>query len=175
MRVYTIGHSNKPFEDLVERLKRHGVVNLIDVRSKPFSRYNPQFNHMELRDRLPLEDISYRFKGHQLGGMPDDDALKTGGRPDYKKIRASFDYRVGLSELIERELPWPERAGASVLMCSEQDPINCHRRRLIGEDLVQRKFELVHILKDGSLLTEYDLRERLGENQPTIFDMFGGD
>jgi len=168
-RVYTIGHSNRPTEHLVARLKRHGVKVLADVRSRPFSRHNPQFNRYEIAEVLRQASIPYVWMGHALGGMPDDPALKIGGRADYAKIRRSQPYQDGLEDLVTGlESPLTPVA----LMCSEQDPSGCHRRRLVGVDLVSRGYELVHILGDGELATEHDIREGTGENQPSVLDLF---
>ena len=75
-RVFTIGHSNKPVEDLLERLGRHGIAVVVDVRSKPFSSYNPQFNRDDVCESLRLTGRPYIFSGHSLGGMPEDPALR---------------------------------------------------------------------------------------------------
>lgn len=169
-RVYTIGHSNRPVGHLIYRLKQHGVRVLVDVRSKPFSRYNPQFNRHDVAESLREAGIPYVWLGHALGGVPDDPALKTRGRPDYEKIRKSQDYQAGLADLaMGLESPVTPMA----LMCSEQDPSGCHRRRLVGADLLERGYEVVHIMGDGELRTEHEIRETMGENQPSVFDMFG--
>lgn len=169
-RVYTIGHSNRPVEHLVARLKRHGVRVLVDVRSRPFSRHNPQFNRHEVAEVLRQAAIPYVWLGHSLGGMPDDPALSVAGRANYEKIRATEKYQNGLSDL-EKGI----RSGSTpvALMCSEQDPSGCHRRRLVGADLIERGYELVHIMGDGVLATEHEIREAAGENQPSVLDMFG--
>lgn len=169
-RVYTIGHSNRPVEHLVDRLRRHGVKVLVDVRSRPFSRHNPQFNRHDVAEALRVAGIPYVWLGHSLGGVPDDPSLNTRGKPDYDKIRKSQRYQDGLADLaIGLESPLVPMA----LMCSEQDPSGCHRRRLVGADLIERGYELVHIMGDGELRTEHQIREGTGENQPSVFDLFG--
>lgn len=169
-RIYTIGHSNKPVEDLIERLARHGVVVVVDVRSKPFSSYNPQFNREDVCESLRLTGRPYVFSGHSLGGMPDDPELRTRqGKADYNKIRETPLYRKELGGLL-RMLQTP--LGPAALMCSEADPTGCHRRRLVGADLVKAGVEVVHILGDGSLATEHEIREGTGENQPSAVDLF---
>ena len=171
-RVYTIGHSNRPVQHLIDRLNRHGIKVLVDVRSRPFSRHNPQFNRHDVSEALRKAGIPYVWLGHSIGGVPDDPELKSYGRPDYAKIRASEGYQKGMDDLVSGlESP----LGPVALMCSEQDPAGCHRRRLVGVDLIDRGYELVHVMGDGELATEHDVREGTGENQPSVFDMFGGD
>ena len=170
-RVYTIGHSNKPVDDLLDRLGRHGVQIVVDVRSKPFSSYNPQFNREAVCESLRQSGRPYVFSGHSLGGMPDDPELRAqDGQADYGKIRESPLYRKELAGLLRAVDLGP---GPMALMCSEADPTMCHRRRLVGTDLVEAGVEVVHILGDGSLQTEDEVRERLGENQPSVLDVFG--
>lgn len=170
MTIYTIGHSNRPAEHLVDRLRRHGVRTLVDVRSTPFSSYNPQFNRPDIARTLAAAGTPYIWLGHSLGGTPESPSLRSYGRPDYDKIRATERYQNGISDLL-RGVSSP--IAPLALMCSEQDPTDCHRRKLVGADLVARGHELVHIMGDGALVRELDLRDRTGENQPTVFDVFG--
>lgn len=171
--IYTIGHSNTPVEHLIERLDRHGIAVVVDVRSRPYSRHNPQFNRPELAEHLRLTGRPYVFSGHSLGGMPDDASLLTAdGLPDYAKIRASAAYQRELAAVVRGVQDG--RLGRVAIMCSEADPSGCHRRRLVGVDLVERGLGLVHVLGDGTLRTEHELREILGENQPSVLDLFGG-
>lgn len=170
--VYTIGHSNRPSSHLLARLQRHGVKVLVDVRSRPFSRHNPQFNRYEIAEELQQAGIPYLWVGHSLGGVPDDPSLKTAGSPDYDKIRVTEKYRAAIDDLV-RGLEHPQVPLVPMaLMCSEQDPSGCHRRRLVGSDLIALGYDLVHIMGDGVLASEHDIREGTGENQPSAFDIF---
>lgn len=171
-RIYTVGHSNKPVEYLIGLLDRHQITVVVDIRSKPFSKYSPQFNRAELAESLRLAGRPYVFSGHSLGGMPEDASLRDQeGRPDYDKIRESPAYQKELADVAR--IVEDGRIGQVALMCSEADPTKCHRRRLVGVDIVARGLELVHIMGDGSLVTEHEIRERLGENQPSVLDLFG--
>jgi len=169
MRLYTIGHSNFSTEELVERLRAHDIGVLVDVRSKPFSRYNPHFNRYVLSEDLRKAGIPYVWLGHSIGGVPDDPALLTQGKPDYDKIRASEAYQHGLEQL-RKGMGLNAHLGELAIMCGEQDPTGCHRRRLIGADMVEEGVELAHIMRDGSVVPEHEIRERLGENQPSVLD-----
>lgn len=171
-RVYTIGHSNKPVEDLLDRVARHGVLVVVDVRSKPYSRYNPQFNREDVCESLRQTGRPYVFSGHSLGGMPDDPELRgPDGKIDYDKIRETPLYRTEFAGLLRAVNV--KMLGPMAIMCSEADPTLCHRRRLVGADLVKAGVEVVHIMGDGTLQTEDEIRERLGENQPSVLDLFG--
>ena len=172
MRMYTIGHSNLSTEELIERLRSYKIGVLVDVRSKPFSRYNPHFNRYVIAEDLRKAGIPYVWLGHSIGGMPDDPDLLTRGKVDFDKVRASEAYQDGIEQL-KKLMRLSSQFGEAVILCGEQDPTGCHRRRLIGADLVKQEIELLHIVKDGELVPEHEVRERLGENQPSVFDLLG--
>ena len=68
VRIYTIGHSTRPIEEFLEILKHYGISELIDIRTIPRSRYNPQFNGPELAHVLRNHHIGYRHQKN-LGGL----------------------------------------------------------------------------------------------------------
>ena len=70
--VFTIGHSTHPQEDFIALLCQHSITALCDVRSRPYSRINPQFNREELEEALRPHGIAYRFLGKELGARSDD-------------------------------------------------------------------------------------------------------
>jgi uncharacterized protein (DUF488 family) len=70
--IYSIGHGNKKIEAFIDELKSVEVQFLLDIRSKPFSKWNPQFNQNELKFKLEENGIKYVFVGDTLGGLPDD-------------------------------------------------------------------------------------------------------
>jgi len=70
--VFTIGHSTDPQERFIALLRQHGIIALCDVRSKPYSQMNPQFNREELEEALLAHGIAYRFLGEELGARSDD-------------------------------------------------------------------------------------------------------
>src|SRR6476620_1706721 len=100
--LFSIGHSNVAATRLIVLLEQHSIRTLCDVRSAPYSRYNPQFNRESLAESLRAEAIAYRFMGDSLGGKPADGALRTedGALPDYDKIAASPVFLRGLDQLI---------------------------------------------------------------------------
>lgn len=161
IQLYSIGHSNIPVERLVALLRQHAIATLCDVRSAPYSRYNPQFNREDLSESLRAEGIAYRFMGDTLGGKPADAALRTedGALPDYAKIAASPSFARGLRQLIDLGARQP-----TAFMCSEADYRVCHRHRLIVPALIERGVTVWHIMPDGSL-------ER-GEIEPQQTRMF---
>ena len=163
MLLYTIGHSNLPAEDFIAHLEQHGITLLVDVRSRPYSRYFPHFNKSRLENFLPEHGITYHFAGLHLGGRPDDPTVYREGDIDYEAVMQRDWYQAGLHDLLALVAG---TAGPAAIMCSEGDPDRCHRHHLIARSLVDPVLRLteyapvavVHILRDGSLrpVTESD-------------------
>jgi uncharacterized protein (DUF488 family) len=148
VQLYSIGHSNVPIERLIALLEQHAITTLCDVRSMPYSRYNPQFNRENLAGALRATPIAYHFMGDTLGGKPADDTLRTedGALPDYDKIAASSVFLRGLDQLIALGA-----SGPTAFMCSEADYHICHRHRLIAPALIGRGILVWHIMPDGGI------------------------
>jgi uncharacterized protein (DUF488 family) len=168
--IYTIGHSNQPVEQLLALLRRHAIEVLTDVRSAPYSRYASQFNQRELQAALREAGVQYVFLGKELGGRPEDESLYDDeGHVDYRRVSRTTPFRDG----IERVKRGAERYRVA-LMCSEEDPTDCHRRLLVGRVLRDDGVELLHIRGDGRLDRDDDLPET-ALDQPHQPSLFGGE
>ena len=144
--IFTIGHGSEPFSDLEQRLTRHHVQTIIDVRSIPYSKHAPDFRKKAIVGIAAASGIGYRWLGDRLGGRPDDPALlSTDGRPDFDKIAATPAFAAGLDEIEALS-----RTSHVALLCSELDPESCHRMTLLAPALETRGYHIVHILGDGS-------------------------
>ena len=141
--LYSIGHGNKSIETLIEELKHFGINYLIDIRSKPYSKYNPQFNQNELKFSLLNRNIKYTFMGNVLGGLPDDISCYTNGHVDYNKLKEKDFFKKGLQRLIIAN----DKKINVAIMCSESKPEECHRTKLIGEELKHKGIILNHITR----------------------------
>jgi uncharacterized protein (DUF488 family) len=83
--IYTVGHSNLPASKFIHLLQQAQIELLVDVRSSPYSQYNPHFNREVLRTRLKDAGIAYDYEGERLGGRPKDPACyKEGHLPNGK-------------------------------------------------------------------------------------------
>jgi uncharacterized protein (DUF488 family) len=143
--ILTIGHSTRPIEEFVGMLQAHGVERLIDVRTVPKSRYNPQFQSEALAASLKSAGIEYRHMPG-LGGLRHarKDSTNTGWRND--SFRGYADYM----ETPEFERNLEELIGLSeekrtVVMCAEAVPWRCHRS-LIADALTARGIVAEHIM-----------------------------
>ena len=145
--LWTIGHSTKPIEEFVSLLRAHTVQRLVDVRTIPRSRYNPQFNTEALANSLTGAAVSYQHIVH-LGGLrtPRKNSVNTGWRND--SFRGYADYME--SETFERalnELMADSQELRIAIMCAEAVSWRCHRS-LIADALVSRGWEVRHIMSE---------------------------
>lgn len=149
--LYTIGHGNRKAEELLDLLKRHEIDYLVDVRSMPFSKFNPQFNKPVLTDFLKANQIRYVYLGDLLGGKPKKkECYQENGLPNYEKIKEQDFFLKG----IERLKNAYEKNLRLAFMCSETNPSECHRSRLITPVLLKEGVMIKHIDEEGNLLDQ---------------------
>ncbi len=159
LRVFTIGHSTRDFDEVLEMLRENGVTELVDVRSFPSSRKFPQWNQEAIKDALPA-DIPYQWI-KDLGGRrytPVDVVSPNGGWRvkafrDYADYMETDEFRSGLAELLK-----VANEALPAIMCSEAVPWRCHRR-LITDALIVAGVEVFNIMSATSTkaaeLTEF--------------------
>jgi uncharacterized protein (DUF488 family) len=154
--VHTIGHSNHPIERFIALLRQHGVATLVDVRSRPYSRWAPQFQKSALARSLADERIAYVFLGSELGGRPDGkEFYDAEGRVDYERRTGAREFQVGVDRLVEIA-----RDASTAILCAEEDPGNCHRRLLVTPTLQRKDVAVLHIRGDGRVQPEDELSGR---------------
>lgn len=163
-RLFTVGHSVMQSSTFLEVLQRLGISLVIDVRSKPQSYRFPHFDEVELEKILGTAGINYLFLGEELGGRPEDPkAYGSDGLVDYRARRKSRAFLDGIERLLE-EL----RQSDLVLMCAEEDPLNCHRFLMICPELVTLGVEPNHIRKGGIIETQTEADDRLLRSQQLV-------
>jgi uncharacterized protein (DUF488 family) len=167
--IYSIGHGTRKIEVLIQLLKENDIRYLADVRSRPYSRFNPQYNRERLAASLGKEGITYVFMGDTLGGRPaDPDCYDLEGKVDYEKIRTKDFYQKG----IERLQTAYAKDISMAIMCSESNPAHCHRTKLIGQTLDALQIALQHIDEKGVLKTQAAVMKEVNNNSAgqTLFD-----
>src|SRR5207237_7701781 len=95
----TICHSKLEFRKFVALLKQHGIQAVADVRSSPYSQYNPQFNREPLQRALCEQGISYVFLGEELGARRSESECYVDGRADYSLIAQTPGFKRGLDRI----------------------------------------------------------------------------
>jgi uncharacterized protein (DUF488 family) len=165
--TWTIGHSNHTSDRLLELLVGHAIGVVVDVRSSPYSRYSSHFNKEQLQRALESQGIRYVYLGGPLGGRPPDSSMyDADGRVRYDRVAAGSDF-IGAVERLLRGADEHRIA----LLCGEEDPISCHRRRLVGRTLRERGVTLAHIRGDGTVTTETELEARETIEFPERFQL----
>jgi len=154
--VFTIGHSTHSIEAFFALLRQHGIAALADVRSSPYSRFNPQFNRENLQDSLKENGIRYVFLGKELGARSEDRSCYLNGRVQYGRLAQTPIFRSGLERV---------RQGTArfriAMMCAEKEPLECHRTLLVAKALVESGDTVLHIHADGHLEAHEDAMTRL--------------
>lgn len=142
--VFTIGHSTHPWDEFRDLLRAHGIERLIDVRTVPRSRHNPQFNRETLAAKLRGARISYVHL-KKLGGLrhAKRDSANTGWRNASFRGYADYMQTPEFDRALQRLIKLA-RTKRSAIMCAEAVPWRCHRS-LIADALTIRKIPVFHI------------------------------
>jgi uncharacterized protein (DUF488 family) len=159
MKIYTIGHSAHPQEKFLQLLSNNEIKTLVDVRTMPASRFQPQFNKENLEYFLPKQYIQYVFAGKFLGGRPSDPScykkrtLPSEGanylhEVDYPEVMKKSWFLKGIDRLLKLA-----EEQITTVMCSEEDPALCHRHHLIAKFIMYEfpEIEVMHIRGDGTI------------------------
>lgn len=154
--VLTIGHSNHPIEKFVELARLHGVSAVVDVRSAPYSRFNPQFNRDAFAEALKQQGIAYVFLGRELGARSNDRSCYDNGRVQYRRLAETETFRSGIEQVLSGA-----QALRIALMCAEKEPLECHRTLLVSRALVAVGTPVTHILANGGAESHKESMKRL--------------
>lgn len=144
--LYTIGHSTHSSNRVIELLHKHRITAIVDVRSSPYSRMNPQFNRESFSTLLKEHEIVYVFLGKELGARSEDPNSYIAGKVQFNLIAQTELFQSGLDRVIQGM----DKYRLS-LMCAEKDPLICHRTILVCRHLADRGIEIKHILENGQL------------------------
>ena len=150
-------------------LKDFGIEYLIDVRSQPYSKFNPQFNQNDLKFFLERNGIKYVFMGDTIGGRPEDSSCyDSEGKVDYEAVKTKEFFLNGIDRL---KTAYNKDINV-VIMCSESKPCECHRSKLIGKVLVTDNIVLKHIDEKGKLKDQLTVINELNKGL-SEYDLFG--
>jgi uncharacterized protein (DUF488 family) len=162
--LYSVGHSNHTEEKFLGLLRQHEIEVLVDVRSQPSSRYNPQYNSGPLKALVAAAGMRYLFMGDQLGGRPEgEDLLDDEGHALYHRMADAPEFLEGIARL-ERGV----RDYRCTVMCSEEDPAVCHRYLLVTRVIRERGVDVRHIRGDGRLQSDDEIGSK--DKQGLLFD-----
>lgn len=171
--IYTIGHSTNPVDYFIGLLNRYRINCVVDVRSIPFSKHAQQYNMEEIKAVLHKNGIYYIHMGDELGARRKERELYSDeGFVDFEKVRKNEIFRNGIKRIIEGI-----KKGYSIaLMCTEKEPINCHRCILVAREFYDRGYDVYNITQEGEIQTQAMIEDRLldiyfkDRNQISLFD-----
>jgi uncharacterized protein (DUF488 family) len=168
--IFTIGHSNLDLETFIKLLKANDIEVLVDVRSRPYSYFASQFNKIRIQKAIKPNKMKYLFLGKELGGMPEgSEFYDSEGHALYSKIAESPLFAEGIERLIKGIKQY-----RVAIMCSEENPINCHRRLLVGKVLADHGVNILHIRGDSRIQSEDDItrENNISKNDETQQNLF---
>jgi len=146
LTLWTIGHSNRPVDELIAMLTQAGISTLVDVRAQPHSARHPQFNEESLRASCGQANIVYHWAGRHLGGKR---ALQHNsphialdeGRRGFADHMGTESFQRAVSQVAGLAA-----RGPTALLCAERDPQQCHRA-LIADYLLLQGMRVMHLVE----------------------------
>lgn len=161
--LYSIGHGHKSFEELIQELLSFDISFLIDVRSNPFSKWASHFNRGVIENQLKGFPIKYAYWGDIIGGKPlDESCYDNDGFFDYHKMALMPQFITGLRRLIAAH----EQHLKVAVMCSESNPSECHRSKLIGRELYfDADISMAHIIAPNKIRTQVEIMTELDQGK----------
>lgn len=160
MVCYTIGHSTRSLEDFIYIIKQYKINCIMDVRRVPYAsnEYTEVFNREFLDIKLKGKGIRYIYCGKELGGrMKKEGVIDEEGDVDFDKIIINPLFQKGI-ETIGREIKNGQKIS---LLCSERNPLNCHRSILIGYALSKAGIFVEHIIDENNTKSQSRIEEEL--------------
>lgn len=154
--IFTLGHSTHKIEKFIDLLKMHNITAVCDVRSSPFSKYNPQYNCDNLKNTLLDTNIKYVLLGKELGARTDDKTCYKNNQVQFELLAKTELFQKGLERVINGTKKFN-----IALVCAEKDPIECHRTLLVSRELEKKGFIIHHILDNGNIEKQEELIARI--------------
>lgn len=169
--IFSIGHGQKTIDEFLAELQSFNIQYLVDVRTTPFSKWAQHFNKGFIENILKNVGIQYLFMGDSIGGRPqNEECYDDKGYFDYKRMAEESNFQEGLKRLVKAD----SLHCRVVVMCSESDPAECHRSKLIGRELYFRHdLNINHIIdvnktKDQSSIM-IDLTKEIWRPEGNLF------
>ncbi len=155
-RLYSIGHSNQSQEEFLGMLSAFDINCVVDVRTVPASKYSPQFNQEPLRMFLNRNGIEYLHFGEEFGARRSD-CLDDNGMVNFEAAVETPNFKHGVTRIIHGL----EQDYRIAFMCSEAEPLECHRFALVSRYFHDNGIDVQHIRKGSVLVSHSDLEKEM--------------
>lgn len=154
-KIYSIGYSGIVIEDFIKILKKNEINCVIDVRSIPYGKYTPDYNKENIKEKLKKNGILYENFSKEFGARRNEENVyDSDGKVNFLKVSKCENFKKGVDRIKKGVEKY-----SIVLMCSEKNPIECHRFSLVSRFITEEGFEVIHILNDGNLQKQCDLEK----------------
>ncbi|HBG0292780.1 TPA: DUF488 domain-containing protein [Clostridioides difficile] len=158
MEIFAIGHSNYPYDKLINMIKKYDINCVVDIRETPYSKYNIQYNKEAFNESLRNSGFIYIYMGKEFGAKrTNKDVYTQEGYADFEKVAKEDIFLNG----IERLKKGCQMGYRIVLLGAMQEPIRCHRSILVGKVLNKEGFDVKYIMHEGNLSYQEDIEESL--------------
>ena len=158
MEIFAIGHSNYPYDKLINMIKKYDINCVVDIRETPYSKYNIQYNKEAFNESLRNSGFIYIYMGKEFGAKrTNKDVYTQEGYADFEKVAKEDIFLNG----IERLKKGCQMGYRIVLLGAMQEPIRCHRSILVGKVLNKEGFDVKYIMHEGNLAYQEDIEESL--------------
>ncbi|CCL59198.1 Uncharacterized conserved protein [Clostridioides difficile] len=158
MEIFAIGHSNYPYDKLINMIKKYDINCVVDIRETPYSKYNIQYNKEAFNESLRNSGFLYIYMGKEFGAKrTNKDVYTQEGYADFEKVAKEDIFLNG----IERLKKGCQMGYRIVLLGAMQEPIRCHRSILVGKVLNKEGFDVKYIMHEGNLAYQEDIEELL--------------
>ncbi len=158
MEIFAIGHSNYPYDKLIDMIKKYDINCVVDIRETPYSKYNIQYNKEAFNESLRNSGFVYIYMGKAFGAKrTNKDVYTQEGYADFEKVAKEDIFLNG----IERLKKGCQMGYRIVLLGAMQEPIRCHRSILVGKVLNKEGFDVKYIMHEGNLAYQEDIEESL--------------
>lgn len=154
--LYSIGHSNQTQEDFLALIVVYDINCIVDVRSVPASKYSPQFNQEYIRSFLLANNVQYLHFGEEFGARRFD-SIDENGQVNFEMAAKTPAFMSGALRILRGM----ERGYNIAFMCSEADPLECHRFALVSRYFHDTGIDVQHILKDAKLASHETLEKEM--------------
>lgn len=158
MEIFAIGHSNYPYDKLIDMIKKYDINCVVDIRETPYSKYNIQYNKEAFNESLRNSGFVYIYMGKEFGAKrTNKDVYTQEGYADFEKVAKEDIFLNG----IERLKKGCQMGYRIVLLGTMQEPIRCHRSILVGKVLNKEGFDVKYIMHEGNLAYQEDIEKSL--------------
>lgn len=168
--IYSIGYGLRKMPNFITLLKEFKLNFVLDIRSVPYSKWNPVFCQNELKVALSQQNIRYVYLGNELGAKPKDLSCYTNGQLSYSLLKEKPYFKAGFQRLITAN----QKRVKVAVMCNKYQPHECHRTRLVGKELLAYGISMQHIIEKSLVKDQQTVMAELTKGK-NVIDLFGNE